>query len=166
MGQAGLVHLAPPRGRAVASTEVEQFEHEPVAAEIGRGHSERFGEAQQLGGEVVGWLDLTPQFEPEQLDVEASRSFEIGHALADVVEHDSPICCGIRAVWHGSILPQAAPDAYLLPRPGRVVWVLCDGSADAQDAATSPPSRSPSMPRTVWCGSTRWPMARRAPATF
>src|SRR5690348_17387032 len=87
---------------------MEQFEHEPVAPQVRRGHPERRREAEELGREVVGRVDLAFEREPEQLDVETLRAFEVAHALPDMVEHH---VVALSRLAHGVILARVAATA-------------------------------------------------------
>lgn len=73
MGQPHLIHDAFSPGANFTFRVVDEFEHEAVAHQIGRMHSERLGKLQELGGAVVGRFDLPPQLKSEQALVEAAR---------------------------------------------------------------------------------------------
>jgi hypothetical protein len=64
---------------------VQEFEHEPVEDQVGRGDAERWLERAELRGRLVGRVDLEPELEAEDVLVEALRALEVRHDDAGVV---------------------------------------------------------------------------------
>src|SRR5262245_46219050 len=89
MRQPYLVHHAVGTSVDVAFRVVDEFQNEPVAHQIGRTHSDRPLQLQQLFGAVVGQFEFPPELEAEQTLVEAARPLAVGNAQSDVVESRS-----------------------------------------------------------------------------
>src|SRR3954452_15026408 len=92
MGQAEVVHPAFGTAADVTLRIVEQFEHQPVAHQVGRVQADRLLELQQLIGALVGWFEFPPELEAEQALIEAPRPLAIRDTQSDVVENRSMAC--------------------------------------------------------------------------
>ncbi len=66
-----------------------KFEHQAVAHQVRRAHTDRLRQLQKLFGALVGQFEFPPELEAEQTLVEPTRPLAIGDAQPDVVENRS-----------------------------------------------------------------------------